>query len=164
MSFMFESSTISIISKITIKTIIKTTKIEIELIEKELMTKIATKSIKEEFTSDEKKKQLKKHFQQDRIVNQDRDDRDDKNNWENKRNKRDKNDNERINDEFKLKLKIRLRFKFKNKIAKWSRIAHRWFTKRRNFIFVCFFDTRFAIEFIDLITKKSKNFRVTIEL
>ncbi len=80
MSFMFESSTISIISKITIKTIIKTTKIEIELIEKELMTKIATKSIKEEFTSDEKKKQLKKHFQQDRIVNQDRDDRDDKNN------------------------------------------------------------------------------------
>jgi hypothetical protein len=51
---MFESSTISIISKITIETITEATKIEIESIKEELMTKIATKSIKEEFASDEK--------------------------------------------------------------------------------------------------------------
>jgi hypothetical protein len=63
MSLMFESSTISIISKITVETITKATKVVIELIEEEFVTKVATKiatkvatkSIEEKILSDEKK-------------------------------------------------------------------------------------------------------------
>ncbi len=66
MSFMFESSTISIISKITIEAITEATKIVIESIEKEFVTKVATKvatkSIEEEIVSNEEKSNWKSIF------------------------------------------------------------------------------------------------------
>ncbi len=62
MSFIFKSSTISIISRITIEIITKTTKIVIESIEKEFVTKIATKSIAKEFVSNEKESNWRNIF------------------------------------------------------------------------------------------------------
>ncbi len=63
---MFESSTISIISKITIETITEATKIVIESIEKEFVTKvateIATKSIEEKIVSNEEKNNWRSIF------------------------------------------------------------------------------------------------------
>ncbi len=66
MSFMFESSTISIISKITVETITKATKVVIESIEKEfateVATEVATKSIEEEVVSNEKESNWRNIF------------------------------------------------------------------------------------------------------
>jgi hypothetical protein len=161
---MFESSTISIISKVTVETIIKTTKVVIKSIEKEFVTKVATevatKLIEEEIVSNEEKNNWKSISNNVALsIETEATEAIETTNA----NERDRNDNKRINNELKLRWRFKLKFKFKHKITKRSRIAHRWIAKCRDLVFVSFLDTRFANELINLIAKESRSFRVTIE-
>ncbi len=161
---MFESSTTSIISKVTVETITKATKIVIESIEKEFVTKIATevatKSIEEEIVSNKKKSNWKNIFSNVALS------------IETEATKAIETTDatnatkaimKRINSEFKLRRRFRLRFRFRHRITRRSRIAHRWIAKCRDFVFVFLLDTRFANELVNLIAKESRSFRVTIE-
>jgi hypothetical protein len=160
MSFMFESSTISIISKITIETITKATKIVIKSIEKEFVTKIATEvateSIEEEVVSNEKKITEEALLTTSHCRSRQK---------RSKRQKRSRQQTQRARQkrQWTNQQRTQIETTIQTEIQIQTQIAHRWIAKCRNLVFVSLLDTRFANELVNLIARRSRSFRVTIE-